>query len=291
MPRCHRLSGVFNENPAPIAPQTRTPSITSTFGCAIDVTNGRVLYDKGANLGYDYPASIVKIMTVLLVAELKAGSLSETVIWQTSDDLDAGFSQVGFTNGDVVTWTDLLHGMLMVSGGDACQVAARVLGNEDAGNSLTSTAGYARFIEMMNARAEQLGCMTTAFVNAHGAELHVTSARDMARITGECFENAAVDAVARASAYTINVTGANARSINLTNTTPTLSISGVKGVKTGSLSGGIYPTTFNLVTLWTAPSGDNIALCTMGNGNSTDRYNDTSGMISSLPTDFPYLAS
>ena len=288
--RCNRLSGLFDSNPAPIAPQTKAPpALVSTFGCAIDVTTGRVLYTKAANTVYEYPASTVKMMTMLLVAEMKGAALSSTVTWQASDDLDSGFSQVGFNNGDVVTWNDLLHGMMMVSGGDACQAAARVIGNEALGVPLTSTDGYAKFTEMMNARAKQLGCRNTAFSNAHGAEKHIVTARDMARITGSCFRNAVISALSLDTAYAINITGPNARTINITNTNPMLSVTGVKGSKTGSLSGGAYPTTYSLGTLWTTTGGKDIALYTMFSGTSADRYTDVNAMIAALPTDFPYL--
>lgn len=289
MLRSLRLSGQFNSAPALPVATTRTPSVSSPFCCAYDITNDRVLYDKDANVVYDFPASTIKVMTCLLVAEIKATSLSDTIAWQTSDDLAAGFSQVGFANGDVVTWTDLLHSMLMVSGGDACQLAARILGNEDAGNAATSTAGYARFNEMMNDRAVDLGCTNARFTNSHGAEYHPVSARDMAVISGACFKNTAIDGLARDTSYAISVTGPSPRTINLSNANSVLSTTGVKGSKTGSLSGGIYPTVFNLVTLWTSTGGVDVAIATFGAGTSTDRYDDTTDMIASLPTDFPYL--
>lgn len=285
------ISGLATAAPASTGPATISPAgKDSQFVAAIDITTGRVLYDKAANTVYDYPASTVKMMTVLLVAELKGDALSETVTWQTSDDLDSGFSQVGFNNGDVVTWADLLHGMLMVSGGDACQAAARVLGNEDAGAALTSTGGYARFTEMMNERAVALGCGNSRFSNAHGAELHAVTARDMAVIAAHCFSNATVADLALDTAYTINVTGANARAINLNNGNPLLDDAGVMGSKTGSLSGGSYPTTNSLGTCWQAPNGNIIGLMALNAATSAGRYDDTTEMISSLPTDFPYLA-
>lgn len=285
------ISGLATAAPANTGPAAIVPTgKDSEFVSAYDLTAGRVLYDKAANTIYDYPASTVKIMTILLTAELKGDVLSETVTWQTSDDLDPGFSQVGFGNGDVVTWDDLIHGMLMVSGGDACQAAARVLGNEDAGNALTSTDGYARFVEMMNERAAALGC-ASRFANAHGAELHAVCARDMAVIAATCFSDPTVAELALDTAYTINVTGANARSINLTNGNPLIDDTGVKGSKTGSLSGGIYPTTYSLATLWQAPNGNLIGLMALNSPTSNGRYDDTTEMISSLPTDFPYLAA
>ena len=289
MLRCLRLSGLASDNPPPIAPQTITPSLVSEFGFALDMSNGIVLYAKNGSIVYEYPASTVKVMTALLIAELKGDDLAGTVTWQTSDDLDSGFSQVGFQNGDVVTWTDLLHGILMVSGGDACQAAARVIGNEALGAALTSTAGYAKFVEMMNARARGLGCLSTVFANSHGADAHVVTARDMAVIAGTCFRNAVIDALARDLSYTINVTGANARAIGLTNANSALSIAGVAGSKTGSLSGGGYPTTWNLVTLWTSPGGVDVAIVNMGAETSSAGYADTSNMIDTLEDDFPYL--
>lgn len=284
------ISGMAASAPANGSPSAIVPSgKESEFCCAIDITAGRVLYDKAANTVYDYPASTVKLMTTLLVAELKGSSLSETVTWQTSDDLDSGFSQVGFGNGDVVTWSDILHGMLMVSGGDACQAAARVLGNEDAGTALSSESGYARFTEMMNQRAKAMGCLNTSFSNAHGAMLHAITARDLAEIAARCFSNPAVAGIALDSAYAINVTGTNARTINLANGNPLIDDAGVKGSKTGSLAGGIYPTTYSLGTCWQAPGGNVIGIVALNSPTSQGRYDDTTEMIASLPTDFPYL--
>lgn len=294
--RLHRhisISGLYPAGGAAIAPETKAaPAIVnSPYACAIDVTNDWVLYDRAAYLVWPWPASTVKMMTMLLTAELKGGNLSETVTWQTSDDLSSNYSQVGFGNGDVVTWTDLLHGMLLVSGGDACQAAARVLGNEDMGNPLTSTDGYARFTTMMNAKAKALGCDSVAFINAHGADNHSMSAADLARIAGACFSNAVMDAMGRTGSYAINVTGANARTINLSNANPMISATGVIGSKTGSLTGsGDWPSdTYNLGTLWQAPGGQKVAVVNMYGASSAARYDDTTAMIAALPTDFPYL--
>lgn len=136
-----RRTGLYRDNPAPIAPMTKQPAAGSNYVAAIDITNDLVLYAKNAAVVYDYPASTVKVVTMLLLAELKSANMSDTVTWQNSDDLDGGFSQVGFQNGDVITFADLLRGMLYVSGGDAVQAVARVLGNENTGSPLTSTAG------------------------------------------------------------------------------------------------------------------------------------------------------
>jgi D-alanyl-D-alanine carboxypeptidase len=286
-----RLTGLYPGYPGPIAPQTRqAPTINSEFACAVDIDNGWVLYTKNHMAGYIYPASTVKLMTALLIAELKAGVLdSETVTWQTSDDLAAGFSQVPLTNGDVVTWRDLLHGILLVSGGDAAQAAARVLGNENASRAITSTDGYADFVAMMNARADQLGNFKSAFVDSHGAGAVIFCARDAAVVFGECMKNAVIQSVMANTSYNINVTGANARTIALTNGNVLLGDEGVIGAKTGTyIISGLVDTS-NMATLWQAPSGDRVAIFTMNASSSANRLADQRAIIAQLATDFPYL--
>lgn len=268
----------------------KTPTLNSELGAAYDLTNQRLLYGKNESVVYEFPASVVKVMTCLLLGETKAANMSDTITWQTSDDIDASFSQVGFANSDVVSWDELLHGMLMVSGGDACQAVARVLGNESASNAIGSTLGYNVFTDMMNQKALDLGCQRALFSNSHGAFMHQISARDLAVIGGACFQNPVVQAMALTTSYTITVTGPSSRSIPLTNGNSLLGNPGVKGSKTGSLSGGIYPTTFSLVTLWTSPSGVDVAIATMASPDTTGRFTDHTNMIASLPTDFPYLS-
>ena len=286
------LSGSYSSNAANIAPTTVTPTgLESPHACAIDVTNGWVLYDKSASEIYEYPASTVKMMTTLLVGEYRSTELATSITWQTSDDLASGLSQVGFQDGDVVTWNDIIHGILMVSGGDACQAAAREIGNELLGVSSTSESGYARFVERMNERAAELGCESTEFSNAHGAEQHKTTARDMAVIAAACFQNATIQARALDTSYTISVTGANARDIDLTNTDEMLAETGVLGAKTGSLFGGGYPTTYSLGVLWSSVGSKLVAIMNLAAPTSADRFADSKAMIASLPTDFPYLSA
>lgn len=287
-----RQSGIYPRRAAQNAPQTKTPpdSVGSLYVCAYDIDNDRVLYDRRATTQFNYPASCVKVMTALLIAESKSAALdSQTVTWQVSDDLSASFSQVGFINGDIVTWRDLLNGILLVSGGDGCQAAARVIGNELAGNALTSTAGYARFTQEMNARAVQLGAVKTNFINAHGADEHVATARDMCVMFGEAFKNSILQDVCNNATYTINVTGANARAINLTQGNSIADDPGVLGTKTGSWVVTGVVTTYNLTTLWQSPSGARVAITTMAAADNATRTADTPAIIAALPTDFPYL--
>lgn len=277
---------------ANVAPATREPpTLASRHACAIDIDHGWVLYTKDAQFVTDWPASTVKMMTCLLIAELKASVLdSETVTWQTSDDIDPSFSQIGLANGDIVTWRALLIAGQMASGGDAMQAAARVLGNEDAGNALTSTAGYAAFVEMMNARAAQLGMNRTTFVNSDGRDRHKINARDLAVLAGAAFGNAAVADAAGRTTYGVSVTGPSPRTINLTRTNTFSGDSGVIGSKTGTLiiSGDVV-TTYTLGSLWQAPSGDRVALATLGGPTDADRLADNRAMVAALVADFPYL--
>ncbi|UNC92524.1 D-alanyl-D-alanine carboxypeptidase family protein [Candidatus Contubernalis alkaliaceticus] len=127
----------------------------------VDATTGEVIFEKNMH-EIVYPASITKIMTLLLCMEaLESGKISmedEVVI---SDRAAAmGGSQIFLSPGNVVTVEDLLIGISVGSGNDASVAIAEHLAGSLEG-----------FVDMMNQRASQLGMNNTWFENACG--LHV----------------------------------------------------------------------------------------------------------------------
>ncbi|QNN99764.1 hypothetical protein P67b_00005 [Ruegeria phage Tedan] len=284
---------------ANVAPTTQEPpsSVNSDLVYVVDQTNGFVLYERDPLSVTDWPASAIKVLSMLLIAELKSSVLTtETVTWQTSDDIDPSFSQVGFQDGDVITWQDIIYGALLVSGGDGVQAAARVLGNEALGQPLTSEAGYEQFALMLNARLRQLDTTgRVSVINGHGAGRQKMTARAIALAGAACFSNSDIAALATSTSFTIEVTGANARSIPLTTSNRVATDTNVSNVngrsKTGSLTiPAIGLNTFTLTTLWGSPSGAEIAIGTLANStSSSDRFTDTETIINQLPNDFPYL--
>ncbi len=146
--------------------------IISRYACLMDVDTGAVLYDKDMNTT-SYPASITKLMTSLLTFE--NGNLDdvtamseEAVYWVQADS-----ASLWTVEGEEFTIDELLRGTLIKSANDMATQLGVYLGGD-----------IATFADMMNAKAAELGCRNTHFVNACGMhdDDHYTSAYDMALI-------------------------------------------------------------------------------------------------------------
>ena len=144
--------------------------------------DGAVLLEKDADERV-YPASLTKIMTVLLALE-QIENTKETMI-QLKEDIfeplwQRGASMAGYLPGEEVRAIDLLYGALLPSGGECCvALAAYISGSQEA------------FVAKMNDRAQELGLSNTHFTNSTGLhdEGHYSSARDMARLLQQALSN------------------------------------------------------------------------------------------------------
>ena len=140
---------------------------------------GTVLYKQDAELALP-PASVTKIMTLLLVMEaIESGCvLPDTRISISANAASMGGSQVYLKEGEVMTVEELLKSVIIASANDAAVALAEHI-----------SGSVSAFVEKMNARAEQLGMKNTHFENVTGlddtAERHVTSAKDIAIMSRE----------------------------------------------------------------------------------------------------------
>lgn len=126
------------------------------------------------------PASLVKILTALIVAE--RADLSDAVIVTEAvlSTVSADAVSADLVAGEVITAQDLLYCMMVGSANDAAAVLAEhISGSQSA------------FVEEMNRYATDLGCTQTNFTNVHGLhdDLQYTTVRDMARILAKAMEN------------------------------------------------------------------------------------------------------
>ena len=138
---------------------------------------GQVLYAKNEHQALE-PASVTKVMTLLLVMEaIDRGTLAYDDVVTVSDyAASMGGSQIFLSPGEQITVEDLLKGVCVSSGNDAAVALAE------------QVAGVTElFVEQMNNRARELGMQDTHFVNCTGlpAEGHVTSAWDIAVMSRE----------------------------------------------------------------------------------------------------------
>ena len=152
-------------------------SISARSAILTERSTGRVLFEYEADKPVP-PASITKIMTLLLVMEaIESGKLSfETEVTASEHACSMGGSQIWLEPGEVFTVHELLKAAAIASANDACvALAEAVSGSEEA------------FVELMNQRAGELGMENTVFKNCTGldAEGHLSTARDIAKMSGE----------------------------------------------------------------------------------------------------------
>ena len=138
-----------------------TPKLDVNTAILMDYNSGKILYELEPDLSI-YPASMTKIMTSIIAFELlQKGKIKlddEVVVSENAWRMSAaGFSSMFIMLNDKVTIEDLLKGIIIVSGNDACVALAEgVAGTES------------NFAEMMNEKAEELGLENTNFSNSSG---------------------------------------------------------------------------------------------------------------------------
>lgn len=157
------------------------------YGCTVDpvakavylenLNTGAVVYQKNADQKM-YPASTTKIMTYVITAD-NVKDLDGTMVEIKDgimDGLDPESTVMGLSShiGESYSVRELLYGMMLPSGNDAALVLADYVGN-----------GIDNFVQMMNSKANELGCTGTHFVNPHGLydPDHFTTAKDLATIS------------------------------------------------------------------------------------------------------------
>lgn len=179
-----------------IAGWPEAPEVTSETAVMIDAETGAVLYDKGMN-EYRYPASITKIMTLLVAIENSSPKDIVTFTETGIRDVTWDSSNINAQLGETMTMKDCWMAAYLESANEVCAQIAEYVGGTEAG-----------FVEMMNQRAEELGCTHTNFTNASGLpdENHYTSALDMAKIMRAALQNKRFCQVIKCTKYTIPAT-------------------------------------------------------------------------------------
>ena len=142
----------------------------------MDIATGTVLYESNAHEPLA-PASVTKVMTMLLIMEaIDSGKIRwDDTVTASETAAEKGGSQIYLKVGETMSVSDMVKSIAVSSANDcACAMAEHLAGSESA------------FVEMMNARAKELGMNDTNFVNCTGlddgenAVNHRTSAHDIA---------------------------------------------------------------------------------------------------------------
>ena len=143
----------------------------------MEPTTRQILYANNEN-EHMLPASVTKVMTLLLVMEqIDAGVLSyDDMVTCSKKASEMGGSQIWFKEGEQITIDDALKAICVVSANDVTVAMAELIGGSEE-----------NFVNMMNAKAKELGMENTHFMNSHGIdeEGHYTSAKDIAIMSRE----------------------------------------------------------------------------------------------------------
>ena len=217
--------------PAPKASATGiVPATDMNFDCAsailMDADTGTVLYEQNADAALP-PASVTKIMTLLLVMEeIEKGNLKYTdMITASANAASMGGSQIYLKEGETMSAEDMIKSVVVASANDAAvALAEHIAGSESA------------FVARMNERAKELGMSNTNFENTNGlddtATNHVTSARDIAIMSRELIRHK--DILKYSSIWMDTIRDG---AFGLTNTNRLVRFyQGATGLKTGSTS-------------------------------------------------------
>lgn len=246
----------------------KAPDIESGNCILIDADNGIILYEKNSNEKC-YPASVTKLMTALIVAENCNLNDTLTVTSSAVKSVKYGDASAGLKTGEEFTVEQALNIMLIKSANDM----AYALG-EYAGGSI------ANFANMMNKKAEELGCLNTHFTNASGLTdiNHYTTAYDMALICREVLNYPVImNAISYTKSYSVPPTNktADTRYYRLSHSMVTgkYLYEYCIGGKTGYTDAAGH-------TLATFAKKDGIRLiCVVFNSTDEQRYIDTTAMF------------
>ena len=207
--------------------ETESPSVI-----LMEVTTGTVLAEKNAQEQRS-PASITKIMTLLLIfEELEKGTLHlEDEVITSAHAKSMGGSQVYLEEGEKQTVETMIKCIVVASGNDASVAMAEHIAGSEAG-----------FVDKMNQKAKELGMKDTHFEDCCGltdSDGHYTTAEDVARMSRELITKYP-QILNYSSIWMENITHVTAqgtKEFGLTNTNKLIrSLDGCVGLKTGSTS-------------------------------------------------------
>lgn len=213
------------------AEDAEEPDLHCKAALLVDTKTDQVLYEKNSHKKMCM-ASLTKMMTCLLVMENLDLDKKVKIPAEATGYIG---SAIGLKKGEVFTVEELLNALMIFSAND-CAVA---LGIEVAGSHL-------KFVEMMNARAEELGLENTFFLNANGFtndKDHHTTASDLYVIAKMIMQYPEVREITKKKVFTMpETTESGPRRLDTTNALlkKKMHYEGVYGVKTGYMGESGY---------------------------------------------------
>lgn len=230
----------------------------------MDGTTGKVLMKMNEHKKL-YPASVTKIMSLLLVMEaIDNNKIRLTDIVTTSPvAASKGGSQIWLKEGETMSVDELLKATAVYSANDACTALGEYIAGSDEG-----------FVQMMNERARELGMKNTRFDNCTGlddeTETHLTTAYDIAIMSRELMKHELIKEYT-----TIWMDSLRDGQTELVNTNKLVRFyNGATGLKTGTTNKAGC-----CVSATATRDGTSLIAVVMGSDNSTDRFEGAKAML------------
>lgn len=244
-------------------PTADAMQLTADAAILVEQRSGEILYEKNAHAHLS-PASVTKVMTILLIAEqIDSGAISRSDTVTASGTAAAmGGSQVYLEAGETMTVDEMLKCIVIASANDcAVAMAEHIAGTESA------------FVERMNARAAELGLQDTHFVNCTGLtddDAHYTSAYDIAMMSREVLRHDWLQEYT--TLWTDSIRGGE---FGLTNTNKLVrTYEGTIGLKTGFTQKAMY-----CLSAAAERGGDRFIAVVLHAPSSAERFEDAQALL------------
>lgn len=238
------------------------PEIDCKSAILIEQSTGKVLFEHNADEKLP-PASVTKVMTMLLTMEaIDGGNLSyDEKVVASERAKSMGGSTIFLDAGEEMRVEDLLKGIAVASGNDACVAIGEHIAGSESG-----------FVDLMNNRAKELGMTNTHFVNTNGldAEGHLTTARDISIMSRELLKHS--DILKFTTIWTDTLRNG---SFNLANTNKLVRFyKGATGLKTGSTDDALF-----CVSASAKRDDMHLIAVVMGSETSSKRFESAKSML------------
>ena len=189
-------------------------NINSSSAILINAKNGEVLYEYNAH-DKSYPASTTKVLTALLALENEDDYSKEIIPSHYAIySVPVGSSIAYFSEGENLTFEQVMYGLLLPSGNDAANIIA-----EEISGSISN------FVSLMNERAKELGAKNTNFANPSGSHdnNHYTTAYDLSLFAKEALKHDLFRQIISTTSYTMPSTNRSSTERTFTNTNKLIS--------------------------------------------------------------------
>lgn len=214
---------VYVTPPPPTPPDIiKPPPIQGASAALLWTNKNKIIAEKNGDSAI-YPASTTKILTCIIALE-EGHTLLKKEANINSFSIKQDGTLLGISPDNPIILEQLLYGMMLVSGNDAASAVAETVGGE-----------YHRFIQMMNEKANIIGCTNSHFSNASGLTdpAHYSTAVDMTKIAAYAMNNQMFRDIVSKKIYNMTYVDGTVQLIKNRNEFLDSKYYGANGIKTG----------------------------------------------------------